>query len=228
MTEDVAQTYWRLVEAHHDAGAFATLSAAYGEAHRAYHSWSHICDLLDKLDALKGLAVRPDLIATAIFWHDAVYATRGADGLLRADIENVRASAALFEQHARFDKADGDAVHEMIMATARHLEAQATHEYYPGFSKDLDLFLDLDLASLAAPWPEFEANLHKIRFEYVWVPEPIFLLGRLQLLEGFAAYGERLYRRTLPRALWSAPAIDNLKRASVGLRMHIARLANSA
>lgn len=228
MTDDVAQTYWRSLAAHHDARAFATLLAAYGEPHRAYHSWAHILDLLDKLDELKHLAARADLIAAAIFWHDAVYATRGADGLLRADIENVRASAALFEQHARFDKIEADAVHEMIMATAQHLEARATQEYYPGFAEDLDLFLDLDLASLAAPWPEFEANLHKIRFEYVWVPEPIFLLGRLHLLEGFASYGERLYRRAQTRARWAAPAIDNLERATTELRAHIARLANSA
>lgn len=225
---DIVQKYWRLLAGRHDAGAFATLDAAYRENQRAYHDWAHIVDLLTKLDELAHLAARPDLVAAAIFWHDSVYATRDAEGKLRPDADNVRASAALFERHAKFDATDTDAVHAMIMATAEHLDARAERECYPGFSGDLDFFLDLDLASLAAPWPVFEENLTKIRFEYAWVPEDVFLLGRLQMVQSFTARGDALYRRAETRALWRDAARENLSRAADALRAQIERLATTA
>ena len=228
MTLDPVQTYWAQIAAHHEPNALATLDAAYREPQRGYHDWSHIADLLTKLDELKALAMRPDLIAAAIFWHDAVYMTRDADGMLRADAENVRASAALFERYSKFDKSDADAIHDLIMATAGHLKARAMIEHYPGFTRDLDLFLDLDLSSLAAPWPVFENNLARLRFEYAWVPEPLFCLGRLQMIETFAARGEALYRREETRKLWSEAARENLARAQDELRQQVARLASSA
>ena len=47
------------------------------------------------------------------------------------------------------------AVHDLIMATANHMHARAERHYYAGFADDLDLFLDLDLSSLASPSEEF-------------------------------------------------------------------------
>ncbi len=229
MTSNPVQTYWwNLIEPRHDPTAFAALDAAYREPQRAYHDWGHIGDLLAKLDEFKSLAVRPDLIAAAIFWHDAVYVTRDSDGLLRPDAENVRASAELFERHSRFDPIESAAIHDLIMATANHLTARATSEHYPGFARDLDLFLDLDLSSLGAPWPIFARNLEQLRFEYDWVSEPLFCLGRLQMIDTFAARGDGLYRRDETRRRWSERAHGNLARAQDELRRQLARLASTA
>ncbi|MFO1102014.1 MAG: hypothetical protein U1E20_03800 [Methylocystis sp.] len=228
MISNSVQTYWGLIASRHDPNAFAALDAAYREPQRGYHDWGHIGDLLAKLDDFKSLAVRPDLIAAAIFWHDAVYVTRASDGLLRPDAENVRASAELFERHSNFDRMESAAIYELIMATANHLNARATTEHYPGFASDLDLFLDLDLSSLGAPWPIFARNLEQLRFEYDWVPEPLFCLGRLQMIDTFAARGDQLYRRDETRKLWNARAHENLARAQDELRRQVARLASSA
>ncbi|MCC3244303.1 hypothetical protein LG047_03020 [Methylocystis sp. WRRC1] len=228
MTEKIVEKYWGLIASRHDAEAFATIDAAYREPQRAYHNWVHIADLIGKLDQLADLAVRPDLIATAIFWHDSVFITRDPDGRPRADAENVRASAALFERHSKFPAADTEAVHDMVMATASHMDARAAHMHYAGFARDLDLFLDLDLSSLAAPWPTFEANFEDIRFEYSWAPEKMFLLGRQQMLERFLAQGDMLYRRPETRALWLAAARANLSRAAEGLNERLAQQASTA
>lgn len=222
MTETIVEKYWSLIAARHDAQAFSTIDLAYNEPQRAYHAWGHIVDLLTKLDALAHLATRVDLVATAIFWHDSVYLTRDDDGRPRTDPENVRASAVLFEFHSRFDEVEGQAIHDLIMATAQHMKAKAATEHYPGFSRDLDFFLDLDLSSLAAPWPVFESNLDDIHFEYGWVPERAFYLGRMQMLESFLAAGEGLYRLPETRALWLAQARANLQRAEVTLRDRLA------
>jgi predicted metal-dependent HD superfamily phosphohydrolase len=160
---DVRCRYWATLANRHSQGAWEIIDAAYHEPQRAYHCWDHVDDLLLKHDSFSALAVRPDLIATAIFWHDVIYATRKTNGRLRPDVENVRDSAALYCRYDLSNETDAAAVCDMIMATADHLDAKTSHDLYPGFSKDLDLFLDLDLSPLAAPWPLFVENLEKIR-----------------------------------------------------------------
>jgi predicted metal-dependent HD superfamily phosphohydrolase len=221
MTEAIVTKYWRLIEARHDARAFAVLEAAYGEPHRGYHAIGHIVDLLRQLDRFARLATRIDLVAAAIFWHDAVYVARGPGETVRPDVENVRDSAALFARCAAFEKADQDAVIEMILATSDHVEAKPARQHYPGFFGDFDLFLDLDLSSLAAPWPAFVVNLEKLRFEYAFVPEAVFLRGRLEMIERFARGGERLFRREETRALWSEAARANFARSAADLRARL-------
>ncbi len=228
MIDTIVTKYWTLLADRHDAGAFSTLDAAYREPQRAYHAWGHIVDLLTKLDALAHLAARADLVAAAVFWHDSVYLTRTPDGRPRTDPDNVRASAALFERHSSFDAVEAAAVHEMIMATSSHMKAKASKERYPGFARDLDFFLDLDLSSLAAAWPVFERNLDDIHFEYGWAPERAFYLGRVQMLASFLRGGDALYRLPETRALWLEPARANLRRAETELRERLARPASSA
>jgi predicted metal-dependent HD superfamily phosphohydrolase len=221
MIDDIRYHYWASLAKQHDASAWDILDAAYREPQRAYHAWEHIDDLLHKLDEFCALAARPDLIATAIFWHDAVYSTRNEDGGFRSDAENVRDSDALFRRRTLLDPAEADAVSEMIMATAHHLEAAASGERYPGFAKDLDLFLDLDLSPLAAPWSVFAENLDKIRFEYAWAPEAAFRFGRLEMLERFAKNEDSLFRRDETKALWLEPARNNIARSIRDLRAQL-------
>jgi predicted metal-dependent HD superfamily phosphohydrolase len=192
---EINSRYWRPLEASHKSSAWEALDAAYSDSGRAYHSWSHISDLLEALDQFSALATRRDLITTAIFWHDAVYVTRGADSNQRADASNVHDSARMFRQHSLMNAADAEAVQELIMATADHLEARPSRERYAGFSRDLDLFLDLDLSPLAASWNQFASNFEAIRFEFSWVPEQVFNAGQARFLEGILANGDKLFRR---------------------------------
>lgn len=222
MIDPIVQNFWSQIAGRHDSEAFAVLDAAYREPHRAYHGWGHIVDMLGKLDQLSALAVRPDLIAAAIFWHDSVYLTREPNGHPRTDPENVRDSVLLFERHSRFDAMEQAAIHDIIMATANHMKSKAKKEHYPGFSSDLDLFLDLDLSSLAVSWPVFEQNLENIRFEFHWAPEQDFYLGRTKMLESFLGGGDKLFRRPETRALWLAPARENLQRAASDLNQKMA------
>ena len=56
----------------------------------------HIIELLENFDAFFALAAKPQLVATAIFWHDVVY-IQGCSTLF---IESV-------EQHGRGILSDG-------------------------------------------------------------------------------------------------------------------------
>jgi predicted metal-dependent HD superfamily phosphohydrolase len=203
--------HWRSLEASHKPSAWDVLDGGYSDARRAYHGWEHIAELLEKLDEFHALSTKPALIATAVFWHDAVYLTQARDGGRRSDFENVRDSAELFLRNSLLNADDAAAVHELIMATADHTRAEAKREHYDGFARDLDLFLDLDLSPLAAPWKTFAANLDNIRFEFAWVPEREFYSGQIGILEGFLKADTRLFRRAETRNKWLGSAKDNLK-----------------
>lgn len=223
--EEIRQTYWIPLEGRHKAGAWEVLDAGYGEKHRAYHTWTHIAGVLEKLWSLRGLSSRPDIIAMAAFWHDVVYRTQNPDGSPRPDHENVRDSAELFRHYALLPASDANAVYDLIMATADHMQAQAKTDYYPGFIKDFDLFLDLDLSSLASPWEEFTEHLERIRKEFFWAPGVVFYSAHLRILENFAMEDVQLYRTAECREKWHAAAKANLQRCILELAQKIDELS---
>jgi predicted metal-dependent HD superfamily phosphohydrolase len=226
INREIREKYWTPLEGRHKTGAWEALDAGYTESHRAYHTWEHVTGLLEKLSTFSYLSARSDIIAVSVFWHDVVYRTQNRDGSPRPDYENVRDSCELFRQYTLLNKPDSDAVHDLIMATANHLQAKTEKQYYAGFSGDLDLFLDLDFSSLASPWEEFVENLAKIRTEFSWASEVVFCSIQLQILENFAKADMQLYRRAETSEKWRDAARANLKRCISELRKSIAELTS--
>ncbi len=226
INQAIREKYWMPLEGTHKTGAWDALDAGYTESHRAYHTWEHVAGLLEKLSEFSDLSTRSDIIAVSVFWHDVVYTTQNQDGGLRPDYENVRASGELFRQYTLLNKSDAGAVYDLIMATANHLQARAEKQYYAGFGGDLDLFLDLDLGSLASPWEAFVEDLARIRTEFAWAPEVVFCSSQLQILENFAKEDVRLYRRAETSEKWRDAARANLKRCITELRNRIAELSS--
>ena len=226
MKREVREKYWAPLEGRHKTGAWQALDAGYSESRRAYHTWEHVARLLEKLSEFSDHSTRPDIIAVSVFWHDVVYRTQNEDGSPRPDNENVRDSGELFRQYTLLDKSGADAAYDLIMATASHLQARAEKQYYAGFADDLDLFLDLDLSSLASPWERFSEDLARIRTEFSWAPEVVFCSSQLQILENFAKDDVRLYRRAETSEKWRDAARANLKRCVTELRKRIAELSS--
>jgi predicted metal-dependent HD superfamily phosphohydrolase len=226
INQAIREKYWMPLEGRHKTGAWEALDGGYTENHRAYHTWEHVADLLEKLSGFSDLSTRSDIIAVSVFWHDAVYRTQNQDGSPRPDYENVRDSGKLFRQYTLLNKSDADAAYELIMATANHLQARAEKQYYPGFAGDLGLFLDLDLSSLASPWEEFAEDLARIRAEFSWAPEVVFCSSQLRILENFAKDDVRLYRRAETSEKWRDAARANLKRCITELQKRIAGLSS--
>jgi predicted metal-dependent HD superfamily phosphohydrolase len=224
VNRDIREKYWKLLEDRHKPGAWEVLDAGYSESHRAYHTWPHVVSMLEKLSAFPGLCTRADLIATAVFWHDAVYRTRSRDGSPRTDCDNVHESGQLFREYTLLNDADTNAVYDMIIATANHLQPALKNQHYAGFAGDVDLFLDLDLSSLASPWNEFVENLVKIRCEFFWLREADFYASQIDFLERFARDDVPLYRCKETSEKWRDTAKANLRRCVWGLQKKAAEL----
>jgi predicted metal-dependent HD superfamily phosphohydrolase len=135
----------------------------------------------------------------AIWFHDAIYDPRSRT--------NEQDSASLAEERLRgagWPSAEVQRVQQIVLDTVHHQPS----------ARGAAEVLDLDLMSLAAPWPEFERNTARIRSEYAHVADADFAAGRRAF---FAAMLQRERLFWSPRGTaWEAPARANIERAVRG------------
>jgi predicted metal-dependent HD superfamily phosphohydrolase len=182
---------------------FDDLVAAYAEPTRAYHTEEHIEDCLSLLDASRSLALYPDELEAAIWFHDAVYVASATDNEVRS-AELARAS--LLDAQVAPDVAER--IGALVLET-RHLA--------PSNQPDAALLCDIDLAILGRPPEAFDLFERRIRQEYATVPEPIYRRGRSEILRGFLERAS-VFQTAWFRRRFEAPARANLKRALTKLR----------
>lgn len=148
------------------------LERRYGEPHRAYHTLTHIEQVLGTVDALVGAGEQAEDLAAirlAAWFHDAVYEPRRAD--------NEEASAELADQVLTgwpVDAALRERVRSLVLVTADHAAA----------TPDERVLVDADLAILATDAHEYDAYTRAIRREYGWLSEETFRAGRTAFLTG--------------------------------------------
>ena len=170
-----------------------TLTRHYLEPHRHYHGLEHIAAMLH---AGRDLPL-DDVQVMAIWFHDAIYEPRSRT--------NEADSAALAE---RLLAAIGWA-EPAVARVAAIVRDTARHEpTVPGSAE----VLDLDLMSLALPWPEFTRNTDRIRAEYAHVPDAEFGRGRREFFRAMLQR-PRLFHSAFG-ARFEAAARANLARAA--------------
>ena len=111
---------------------------------RFYHTLEHLRSMFRTLEeqSTRVSVERKDLVALAVFFHDAVYSATSAT--------NEEDSTELFRQFSKqagISESDSKTVCSWILMTADH---HGTHA-----EGDAALFLDLDLAVLGARYPEY-------------------------------------------------------------------------
>lgn len=175
---------------------------------RGYHGWSHPLALLELFKDVDGELNDALAVYCAILWHDSIYEPRRTD--------NEARSAELAAQVL------SGAIPEISLGRAiRLIEATARHAIPDGLNAsevaDMAMFLDMDLAILAAPDGEFDAYEAGVRHEYREVPEAAFRQGRATILEGFLRR-DALYISDWGRARFEVKARRNLERSIQALR----------
>jgi predicted metal-dependent HD superfamily phosphohydrolase len=160
----------RLVAPGNGGALFTILESLYAHPPRAYHNLDHVRACLDVLEEARPLAQSADAVELALWLHDCVYdATRGDNEARSAEVAGIFCR----ELHTNADLAAR--VHTLIMAT-RHQSVD--------LSGDEALIADIDLAGLAAPWEEFDANTWAIRKEYSFASDADFRRGRANFFRG--------------------------------------------
>jgi len=208
MSDDPLLTRWlalwgRLGAKGDGEKVYADLVARYAEPQRAYHTLAHVAECLTTLDGARHLAVYPDEVELAAWFHDAIYDPHREDN--EAQSAELARRTAL---DADVRRASAKRVYHLILATR--------HRALPT-DPDQQLLVDVDLAGLALPWDEFEANGRRIRQEYAHVPEPAFRAARAAALGRFLRR-PHIYATAFFRERCEARARANLTRRIPELR----------
>lgn len=219
--DTIAQTFADMA-AFYRPGAVEYLLSHYAEAHRYYHTETHVADILSLTRQFHMDATRPDIIQAAALWHDVIYQTQDVHGHYRPDSINVAESVAAFRDFVRDDAPDvyKISVAAMIYATDGHTVPDSDAGYYRGFRQDVGLFLDFDLAQFARPWEAFQHVSADIRQEFAWIDDRYFMPKRADILEQLSER-DSLFTVVSCCDEWGRQARSNLRRMVTELRSQI-------
>lgn len=199
---------WQALRARGDGHALRdALLACHEEPQRHYHTLRHLAECLAWLGELRACASRPEVLAMALWFHDAVYDPQRADNEQRS--ADWARDALLAHAVA---PATAQRVHDLVLATRHDAPAADTPG---GPDPDRDLLLDIDLSILGADPARFAEYGREIRSEYAFVPRWIYRRKRRTVLAGFAARVP-LYATAPLRARLEAQAHRNLAQALGG------------
>ena len=145
----------------------------YSAQHRHYHNLSHIAHLFTLLDQHINRVTNPAVMGFAILYHNVVYDTYSPN--------NEEQSAAFAEAHLRQLSVNNSLIKNVqifIRATKDHTIREKTT-----LQKDLELFLDLDMAILGVDEEIYKWYSEKIRQEYSKYPDNLYNEGRKLALQ---------------------------------------------
>ncbi|TYR31123.1 hypothetical protein FY036_17000 [Mesorhizobium microcysteis] len=178
------------------------------EPHRHYHTQQHIDTLLAMLEAKLPDLHHPEASELAIWFHDAVYDPAARD--------NERKSASLMREMLSgiIDPELIDIAEIMILATETHRVPPALPI---DIATDTALFLDLDMAILAAAASTYDVYADGVRREFVpVVGETAYVTGRLDFLTKTLGSGRPLFCTEWGRSM-EAAARENVERERAAL-----------
>lgn len=169
------------------------LTRRYTEPHRVYHGLPHVAWMLDE-GREPGLDEDQQL---AIWFHDAIYDVPTVDNEERSAALAVARLTAGGLPRERVER-----IERIVLDTKKHVPTIEASK----------LVIDLDLASLALPRDEFEANGARLREEFAALDDAEFEAGRIAFMEAFLAR-ERIFWTE-----WGAPLEE---RARENLRLDL-------
>lgn len=173
--KDDWDSLWQQAGATPAPGLFDALIARYSEAHRQYHTLQHLGECLANFKTLAHLPEHPLEVRLALWFHDAIY------DLGRSDNEARSADWAQAEiLAAGLPRAMSERVAALIMATCHNASPEGI---------DAEVVVDIDLWILGAPAERFDEYERQVRLEYGHLPEGVFRVGRMAVLQQFLGRG---------------------------------------
>lgn len=196
----------------HVAELGESLLQAWEQPHRAYHHSGHLSQMLTDLDRLYAHRTQgstPLALVLAAWFHDAVY--EGAPGEDESRSEQLASTcleplvtAGLLTGH------EPQMVSLLVRATATH-ELPDSADLPAGYEPaDIQLFLDADMAILAADSARYRRYLRGVRSEYSHFDDEAFRAGRTTFLRSILGR-ERIFLSEQALRLWEEPARANLR-----------------
>lgn len=159
------------------AKMYAQITQRYLETHRYYHNLEHLQELFTLADENSDLIEEKVLLELAIWYHDVIYS-------VWFPAKNEKKSADFALQHSEvldLPKESKARLYSWIVGTKAHTLTEE-HNTLTG-----RLFMDFDMAILAAPREKYQLYCESIRKEYSVYPSFLYNAGRKKALLHFLA-----------------------------------------
>ena len=196
---------WQRLQAHEvPVDIFDDVIALYSAPDRFYHNLSHLEDCFQTFKLAEPIAIHPNEVALAIWFHDAIYDSQGHENEQKSAIW-----AASVIRQAGVENSVAERVSQLILATC-----------HTGAVTDIDtqIMVDVDLSILGSHEEKFWQYEANIRREYAWVPESLFKQKRSQILQCFLER-KYIYHLEIYRDKFEAIAHQNIKQAITKLEI---------
>lgn len=198
MKKSWIQLWQKLQASKVPTAVFDKLVALYSAPERFYHNLLHISDCLQVFELAKSSSTHPDEVRVAIWFHDAIYNTKGSGN----EPKSAEWASSVIEQ-AGLGKDVAMRVSQLILATCHTGEVAGIDE---------QIMVDVDLTILGRSEMIFWKYEDNIRREYAWVPEKIFKQKRAEILRGFLKR-KYIYHLDVYRSQYEQMAHKNIREA---------------
>lgn len=149
---------------------FLDIANLYSSPNRFYHNLDHVSQVLQVIELLRSLALEPDTIAFAAWFHDVIYDAKSND-----NEEKSAEYAASLLNYFKLSSKLINSVTNLILKTKTHR--------YPDNDIDSQILMDADLSILGADVSNYRRYSQAIRQEYSWVSDESYQVGRLKFLQ---------------------------------------------
>ncbi|MGK0363477.1 MAG: putative metal-dependent HD superfamily phosphohydrolase [Saprospiraceae bacterium] len=153
----------------------ARLEKEYSESHRKYHNLQHLRELFSYVDEYEDLIEEKALVELAIWYHDVIYSVLPP---AKNELKSARFSLKEIPEGV-LSEAERERLFCWIESTKKHLIPEE-HATLSG-----QLFMDFDMAIIAAPREKYKIYAQNIRDEYGIYPDLLYKSGRKKALESF-------------------------------------------
>ncbi|XP_050592070.1 uncharacterized protein LOC126923079 isoform X2 [Bombus affinis] len=160
---------------------FTKLQEAYSEEKRTYHNLDSLHDKLNHYYEIKNNLKNPQAVLLALFFQNFEYDPKALDDE-NMNLEHFNAFADEAEIPA--DAQLREEACELLKVAATH--STDAHKIGGAFgSEDAHYFLDLDMAVLGSCPESYAEYREKVRGEYSFLSEPMYIALRLKVLQNF-------------------------------------------
>ncbi|XP_003400967.1 uncharacterized protein LOC100650013 isoform X2 [Bombus terrestris] len=160
---------------------FTKLQEAYSEEKRTYHNLDSLHDKLNHYYEIKNNLKNPQAVLLALFFQNFEYDPKALDDE-NMNLEHFNAFANEAEIPA--DAQLREEACELLKVAATH--STDAHKIGGAFgSEDAHYFLDLDMAVLGSCPESYAEYREKVRGEYSFLSEPMYIALRLKVLQNF-------------------------------------------
>lgn len=166
------------------------IAQRYSESQRYYHTLDHLAYIFANFDSIVVHLREPHLIGLALFYHDVIY-----DPKRKPEDKSNEVKSADYAERQLADylsPAQVKRLSTLILMTESHQLSDAADLGNTTFDSDAAYLLDLDLSTLGAPSPDYDAYARAVRQEYQHIPDRLYQMGRTAVLKSLLAHS-RLY-----------------------------------